>query len=327
MAYLVSLGELMLRYSPPKYQRLRQATTLDVHVCGAQFNMVANLALLGEATVFLSKLPDNDLGLLARQIAAGYGVDMSFVSRIPGARIGTAYVEFEVPPRRSVHLYDRKESAVTSISKEDFAWSEILERSRFAHTDGIFPALANGCRKAALEFFRVARESGCIVCFDMNYRDSLWELSDARGMYKQILPYVNILATNRRVSELVLEFCGTDDEIAQLYRKVFGVQTVCLTSREKARNGWGRWKSIVLHENAITQGRTFEFEVVDPFGTGDAFFAGFLYGYTRGTIQFALDFGNALCALSHTIEGDVVSVSASEVIALLNGPEEIHVRR
>lgn len=327
MVYLASLGELMLRYSPPKYQRLRQASSFNVHVCGAQFNVAADLASLGETTIFLSKLPDTDLGLLARDKATNYGVDMSYVHMVPGMRIGTVYVEFAVEPRASLHIYDRKESAASSISKTDFAWSDILKNCRLAYTDGIFPGLSPVCRETTLEFLHAGRQAGCMVCFDMNYRSSLWDPSDAQEVYKEMLPYVDILVTNRAVSQSVLGFCGTDEEIAWQYRKVFGSQTVCLTSREMRGSSYGKWKSIALHQNAITQGRTFEFEVVDRFGTGDAFFSGFLYGYTKGNIQFALDFGNALCALGHTVEGDVVTVSAPEVVAVLNGQGDIHIQR
>jgi 2-dehydro-3-deoxygluconokinase len=56
---------------------------------------------------------------------------------------------------------------------------------------------------------------------------------------------------------------------------------------------------------------------VDRFGTGDAFFAGFLHGYLEGDIAFALEFGNALCALAHTVPGDVAQVSADEVMSLI----------
>ncbi|HVO72177.1 MAG TPA: PfkB family carbohydrate kinase, partial [Aggregatilineaceae bacterium] len=89
---LVSLGEVMLRMSPPKFERLRGATRLDVHVAGAQLNVAANLARFGKRTAFLSRLPANELGLLARDTCASYGVDMSHVLMIPDARMGINYL-------------------------------------------------------------------------------------------------------------------------------------------------------------------------------------------------------------------------------------------
>jgi 2-dehydro-3-deoxygluconokinase len=89
----------------------------------------------------------------------------------------------------------------------------------------------------------------------------------------------------------------------------------------------GAWSSMARHEGRVIQGRRYEFDVVDRFGTGDAWFAGFLYGYLEGDIQLALDFGDALCALAHTIEGDVARVSAEDVMPLLTAEPDLRVRR
>ena len=77
----------------------------------------------------------------------------------------------------------------------------------------------------------------------------------------------------------------------------------------------------------MLQGRRYEFDIIDRFGTGDAWFAGFLYGNLEGDVQFALDFGDALCALAHTIEGDVARVSAEDVMPLLTEETDLRVRR
>jgi len=77
----------------------------------------------------------------------------------------------------------------------------------------------------------------------------------------------------------------------------------------------------------IEHGSPFEFEVVDRFGTGDAFLAGFMFGYSERGIKYGLDFGNALCALAHTTEGDVISSSSSEVEQLLEGGIHFEIKR
>jgi 2-dehydro-3-deoxygluconokinase len=327
MIFLVSLGEAMLRYSPPQNQRLRAARSLDIHMCGAQFNVAANLAFLGKSTLFLSKLPDNELGRLALNAGMSCGVDMSQVQMVPDRRMGVVYVEHGIEPRPYVHLYDRKNSAASFISSKDFSWKDILENSRLAYTDGIFPGLNQNCRHATLEFLRVAREVGSLVCFDMNYRAAVWTPEEARNAYREILPFVDILVTNHAVSQIVFGFDGSDEEVLRKYQIDFGCSTVCMTAREMMDSRRGRWKSLALHQDDIVSGRPFEFEVVDRFGTGDAFFSGFLYAYADRNAQFALDFGNALCALAHTVEGDVTPVSAREVMALLDGTAHGHIQR
>src|SRR5215510_2029537 len=111
---LVSLGEVMLRMSPPRFQRLRRASTLDIYVAGSQLNVAANLARLGKRTAFLTKLPDNELGLLAYDTCLSYGVDMSHVPLTPDTRMGVNYLEFTVTPRTGVTVYDRQNSAAST---------------------------------------------------------------------------------------------------------------------------------------------------------------------------------------------------------------------
>ncbi len=324
---LVSLGEVMLRYSPPKHERLRQASCLEVRPCGAQFNVAADLACLGKKTALISKLPANDLGLLARSACLSHGVDVSNIQMVPGSRIGVVYVEFGIEPRSGLHLYDRQASAASTLAAEDFPWEEILKNTRLAHTDGIFPGLSDSCHNAALEFVQTARRLKCQVCFDVNFRASLWGPGTAKAAYEEILPLVDILVTNRAASQAVLGFDGSDEDLLKDYRKRFGCRTVCLTSRQMEGTRRGTWSSIALHGDEFIHGRPFEFDVVDRYGTGDAFFAGFLYGLLERDVRFALDFGNATCALSHTTEGDAIQVSAQDVMDLLQGGSDFEVRR
>src|SRR5450432_36280 len=148
---LVSLGEVMLRMSPPRYERLRRARSLDVQVAGAQLNVAANLARLGKRTAFVSKLPDNELGMLARDMCQSYGVDMSHVPLVPNTRMGVNYLEFTATPRVGVTIFDRQGSAASTMQPTDFAWADILTGARAAYTDGIMPGLSDGCRATAAE--------------------------------------------------------------------------------------------------------------------------------------------------------------------------------
>lgn len=315
---LVSLGELMLRLSPPKFERMQLADSFDVRPAGAQFNVAANLALLGRRTVFLTRLPDNELGYMARAMASKCGVDMSHVKFVPEAKMGLVFVEFSVAPRAHQHIYDRAESAASSLSATDFPWNELLSQAHFAHVDGIVPNLSPGCREATRAFLQAAKASNCQVSFDVNYRSTLWTPEAARHVYSEILPDVTILITNRDVAERVFGYEGDDEALLQRYRDAFGCELVIMTYRKMEGVLRGSWRSVALYDSKVVKGRPFSFDVVDRFGTGDAFLAGFLFAHQEGrSIKDALNFGNALCALAHTIDGDVAAFSAEEVEAIL----------
>ena len=92
------------------------------------------------------------------------------------------------------------------------------------------------------------------------------------------------------------------------YASEFGCATVCSTTRGGDDVQRGTWDSMEVHGDRAHRGVHVEFEAIDRFGSGDAWFAGFLYGFLKDDVQHALDFGNALCALAQTREGDVVQV-------------------
>jgi 2-dehydro-3-deoxygluconokinase len=315
---VVTVGEGMLRLSPPRYERIRRARTLDVHLCGSQGNVASNIARLGLKTAFVTKLPDNALGLLANDHYMSCGVDTSHIKFIAGSRLGVNYIEFGATPRASAVVYDRKNSAASTIAPGDFDWDAILKGTRLAYTDGIFPGLSPTCRQAAGEFVAAAKRNGCLVGFDVNYREHLWPPEEARRVMSEIIANVDILITTQWDSEIVFGYRGSYEEIIRQFHKDFGCKIVGITLREVYDVLRGGWNTMALHEGLVLHGQKFDIDVIDRFGAGDSWGSGFLYAYlTTGDVQYAMNFGNATCALHHTIPGDVAQVTAREVEAVL----------
>lgn len=324
---LVALGEVMLRMAPPRFERLRTARRLDVVVAGAQFNVCADLARLGRSTTFLTQLPASDLGLLAADACRAHGVDLSHARTIPGARMGLNFLEFALAPRAPINVFDRQGSAASRIDEASFDWAAALRGSRYAHTDGILPGIGPGTLAAARTFLREARAQGARTTFDLNYRAHVWRLEDARAAWADLLTLVDIVVVNPAVTATVFGFEGDDEAVARYYADRFGCRTVLVTRREIDGGLHGTWRSLALHDGEIAAGRPASFEVVDRFGTGDAFLAGFLHAHVAHDLEFSLSFANAACALAHTIEGDVLQADHEEVLAIMNGDVDLRVRR
>ncbi|MFN8377468.1 MAG: sugar kinase [Anaerolineae bacterium] len=324
---VISLGEVMLRLSPPRYQRLRNAQSLDVHVAGAQLNVVANLARFGKRTAFVSKLPASELGLLARDQCASYGVDMSHVRLVEGARMGLNFLEFTTAPRPPVAIFDRQQSAASTLGPADFDWDALTASSRICHTDGIVPGLSVLAREATHAYLKAAKQAGRVTSFDVNYREHLWTPATARACWDELLPLVDIVITSPGVSETIFGMQGTDEDIARQYFDRFGCRWVAVTRRTMDGLQHGGWSSLAWADGQWVQGKSFEFDIIDRYGSGDVFTAGLLYGFLEGDPAFALNFGNAACALAHTIEGDVAHLRAEEVIPLVNGTVDLRVKR
>jgi len=324
---LISLGEPLLRLSPPRNTQLRCAASLDVMPAGSQMNVAANLAGLGWRTALLTKLPDNALGRLMRDACLGYGVDVSHVQMVPGAKMGLTFVEFAAAPRTPLALYDRSGSAASSIGPADFDWDALLAKTEYAYTDGIFPALSESCRAAAGAFVSSAKKAGCLVVFDVNYRRHLCAPEQACAIMEPLLAQTDIAVVNRDVCESVFALDGDDERLPAAFQERFGCQVVCLTSRQTFGSDYGSWRSLALDGGEIVEGKEQEFDIVDRYGTGDAWLAAFLYARRLKDTAYALSFANAALALAHTVFGDVVRFTPEQIEAVMDGRADPNPRR
>ncbi len=324
---LISLGEPLLRLSPPEFRPIRATDSFDVRIVGSQLNVSANCARLGMQTAFLTKLPDSPLGELVLDNCRAYGVDVSNIPLISGSRMGTTYVEFSVAPRQPKVVYDRTDSAASTVAVGDFDWDMLASQTSCLYTDGIFPGLSDSCRQSTAAFVAAGRRHNCIIGFDLNFRSHLWTPAAALASWSELLPNIDLLVTNRNVSEQVFGFSGSDEELMRRFHREFGCKVVCFTSRDMDGLQKGGWHSKALADGMIYHGVDCEFDIIDRYGTGDAWFSGFLSGYLSDGVQYGLDLGNAVCALAHTVNGDVISFSRRDAENIMGGKVELSLKR
>ena len=58
----ITIGEIMLRLTPPDYEKIRTATTFEARYGGSEANVALSLANLGIDASFFTVVPDNSLG-------------------------------------------------------------------------------------------------------------------------------------------------------------------------------------------------------------------------------------------------------------------------
>src|SRR5215208_1141474 len=141
---LLTLGETLLRLSPPGAQRLDQARRFELGVGGTELNVACLLARLGRRTAWVSRIPDGPLGRIVEGEARRHGVDTRFIRHIPGARLGLMFFEAGPAPR-----------------------------SARVHLSGITPALGPSCRALVAHVAQLAAISRKKVSYDLNYRATL----------------------------------------------------------------------------------------------------------------------------------------------------------
>jgi 2-dehydro-3-deoxygluconokinase len=321
MAYdVITFGEAMVRLSPPHFQRLEQATSLDVQVGGAELNTAVALARLGRSTAWVSRLTNNPLGRLIAQRARTFGVSTEHVLWTDSHRVGVYYVEFGAAPRASSVLYDRRDAAIAHLKPGAVPWAALFGQAKWFHVTGITPALSASAAAATREALEVARQAGVPVSIDLNYRAKLWGQAEAGRWMAEFMHACDVLITTEEDAARVFQVTGSDyaDVARQLLHR-FPLKVVAVTLRENPLVWKNTWTAIAVQNDKLHSTRTYEVEIVDRLGAGDAFAAGLIHGLLDNDLQKGLDYGVALSALKHSIPGDFACLTREEVEAVLQG--------
>ncbi len=340
---LLSLGECMIRLSPPGHQRIELTPYFEAWAGGGEYNVAYALSRFGLRTGWVSKLVDNPLGSFVRNHARASGMDMSEVLWEPydgigkAGRIGLNFTEVGVGLRGSVTMYDRGHTAVSHFKPGEVDWQRIFKDRgvRWFHTGGIFTALSAGCAAVVQEALRAAHAAGTVVSYDLNFRSKLWTSAQAIEVTRELLPYITVLIGNEEDFQKVLGFEveGTDDQLRQLpidaykdmVRRVVqtapNVELVGTTLREVVSGLINNWAAIAYSEGKFYESTRYEgLEIEDRVGGGDGFCSGLIYGLLKGlSLPDSVNFGTAHGALLQSTRGDTSMITLDEVEHVMAG--------
>lgn len=334
MKKVVTFGEIMLRLSPPGFERFFQSPVLEATFGGGEANVAVSLAHFGLDSWYVTRLPRNPVGDAAIRALRAEGVRTDAIVR-GGDRVGIYFAEAGASQRASTVVYDRAHSAVSEMTASDVVWTDVLGSAKWLHVTGITPALgrrAAECTRAAID---TARECGASVSIDLNYRKKLWTETEAQAVMRPLVKGIDVVIANEEDLQSVLgvQVAHTDVTSGALdasayeaaARKVcdeLGVGIVAITQRESHSASDNGWSALLWDARAreFHTSQHYNLRVVDRIGGGDSFAAGLIYGLVTGrTPEASLRFAVAASALKHTIPGDFNRVTADEVDRLAKG--------
>lgn len=340
MKKVVTLGEIMLRLSTPRYERFVQADSFDVVYGGGEANVAVSLANYGYDTYFITKLPKNEIGQAAINHLRRYGVNDDYIAR-GGDRVGIYYLESGASMRPSKVIYDRAHSAIAEADVSDFDFDEIFKDTDWFHFSGITPALSDKAAILTEEALRAAKKHGVTTSVDLNYRKKLWTPDEAQKIMTNLMQYVDVCIGNEEDAHLTLgfkpgetnvtsgelELAGYESIFKQMIDR-FGFKYVMSSLRESYSASDNGWSACAWDGNEFYHSRKYDIRIVDRVGGGDSFASGVIYGLLEGkNFKDALEFGVAASALKHTIHGDFNMVTVPEVENLLKGDASGRVQR
>src|SRR5690348_5749303 len=180
---VVTFGEIMLRLSPPGFERFFQTPALTATFGGGEANVAISLAHFGLDSVYVTALPKHAIGDGAVRTLRAEGVDTTHIAR-GGDCVGIYFAETGASQRASTVIYDRAHSAISEMAADAIAWDDVMRGAAWLHVTGITPALGAKAADATARAMDAARRAGARVSVDLNYRRKLWSEAQAQQTMK-----------------------------------------------------------------------------------------------------------------------------------------------
>lgn len=337
---VVTFGEIMLRLAPENYLRFIQSEKYEATFGGAEANVAVSLANYGVDVSFISKLPNHEIGQSAVNSLRKFGVDTSKIIR-GGERIGIYYCEKGASQRPSKVIYDRAYSAISLAKEDEFDWDKIFDGVSWFHFTGITPALSKELAKICETALKKAKEKNITVSCDLNYRKKLWDKETAGEVMGKLCHYVDYCIANEEDAKDVFKIEADNTDInggkldrngyvsvAKKLNERFNFKGVAITLRESKSANDNDWSAMLYTGNQSYFSKKYSMHIVDRVGGGDSFGGGLIYSLLSGyEPQQVIEFAVAASCLKHSIEGDYNLVTKEEVQSLSLGNASGRVQR
>ncbi len=323
----ITVGEIMLRLTPPDYAKIRMANSFEASYGGSEANIALALANLGVDSTFFSVVPNNSLGKSAIRWLRSNDVHctpviLSTPEQTPTHRLGAYYLETGYGIRASKVTYDRKHSAITEFDFSGVDLDALLDGFDWLHLSGITPALGPNCAELIMDCLKKAKEKGLTVSFDGNFRSKLWTWEQARDFCTQCLPYVDVLfgiepyhlykdesdpAKGDWKDGVPLQpsYEEQDDVFQRFVERYPNLKCIARHVRYAHSGSENSLKAFMWYEGHTFESKLFTFNILDRVGGGDAFASGLIYAMMNDYRPMDMvNFAVASSVIKHTIHGD-----------------------
>ena len=285
------------------------------YVGGSPTNISVGLRRLGSKTAILTGLGQDPVGDFILDFLRKEDVETQFSPRKEGHRTSAVVLGIE-PPNKFPLVYYRDNCADIELTIDDVLATPIAESRvfQFAGTN----LYQDPCRSATLFAVELAQKSETEVILDIDFRPDQWHDPRAFGVViRSVLPNVDIvLGTDDEINAVMLADPNqvelTDSQVSDT--KVHGDVNTAIKSilslGPKAvlqKRGSDGVRVHLKQEDGLSkqiEALGFPVDIYNILGAGDAFAAGFIYGYINGWGWYkSAQLGNACGAIVVTKHG------------------------
>lgn len=272
-------------YSEEPNVPLPQVRRFSRYLGGSSANMAVGLARLGARVGIVGCLGADALSDFLLDFLRAEKVDTSRVKRAAGYLPSLCLTEVS-PPGHFPQVFYRRDPADTQL-EVDPSDLEYVASARMFVTNGT-SLCASPSRESTYRALEAAKQAGCRVVFDVDYRAMSWRGPEDAGLAVRLaLPMVGVLIGNDLELKLAAGVASLENAVAPLRRCI---PTLVSKLGDAGTRVYQGDSSVFL--------KPYKVDVVSTIGAGDGFASGFLYGLLRDLpVEECLHYGNAAAAI------------------------------
>jgi fructokinase len=258
-AKVVGLGEILWDMLPAGKQ-----------LGGAPSNFAYISALLGNEGIVASRIGNDDLGSEGGRRLTALRVTTEFLQIDSAHATGTVQVQVD-------HAGQPKFEIAESVAWDFMEWTPQWQ-TLASQADAIcFGSLAqrSAASRATIHRFLAAAQKKAVRVFDVNLRQKFFSEEVLTGSMK----LVDIVKLNHEELPQIMELFGiahrSEIASADALMQRHHLKLVCVTRGERG--------SLLISQSGLDEHPGYRIQVADAIGAGDAFTAGLVYEYLRGS--------------------------------------------
>ena len=298
---VLALGELLIDFTE-NGESMQGNPMLEANPGGAPCNVLAMLAKLGRKTAFMGKVGRDQFGEMLKQTVTDAGIDTSALYMDDEVHTTLAFVHTYPDGDRDFAFY-RNPGADMMLDESEVDEGLIGKAKIFHH--GTLSMTHEKVKRATLRGLKIAKENGCLVSFDPNLREPLW---DSLEHAKEEIAYGLSQCDICKISDNEITFMtGLTDvrEGARVLKKQYPNIKLLLATL-------GKEGSIAYYEDLEVEAKPYiNPDTIETTGAGDTFGACALdYVLEHGLENLSedmlfemLDFANGAASLITTRKG------------------------
>ena len=260
---VTALGEILIDFTPCGNSEAGQRV-FEQNPGGAPANVLECLNKCGKKTAFIGKVGNDMHGQFLVDVLNDSGICTDGVIVDDSVFTTLAFVALSDSGERSFS-FARKPGADTCLTCEELN-EELILASKVFHI-GSLSLTAEPVKRTTFEALEIAKQAGCIISYDPNYRAPLWDSKEAavKGM-RSVLTYVDVMKLSDEETVLLTDIVEPEGAAKKLVD--MGVSVVAVTL--------GADGALVCTKEGSRIVPGFKADMVDTTGAGDSFWGGFL---------------------------------------------------